>query len=94
MRPSRVFIPLVLAMALVSGCARNTFLVHLEDGSQFYAAPPVVLSQDKSYYTFDVNGEKKVVDFDKVYYIDRAAQICWENDSTQAFTCLEAFYYY
>jgi len=94
MRPSRFFILVLLVMAFASGCARNTFLVHLDDGSQFYADPPIVLSKDKSYYTFHVNGEKKVVDFDQVYYIDRAAQICWENDSTQAFTCLEAFYYY
>ncbi len=82
----------ILTAAILSGCA-STYLVHMNNGEKMYVESPIVITKDKKYYIFSVNGRRKVVDFDDVFYVDRAAEVCYENEKDKSSICFESFYY-
>jgi len=92
MRTLRQILCAVVAAAMLTGCA-NTYLVHMNNGEKLYAESPIVITKDQKYYIFNIHGQKRVVDFDDVFYIDRAAEVCYENEKTQNSVCFESFYY-
>ena len=87
-----VLLPLCLGCLLLSGCARHTYYVELNDGEIFYADPPLVLDAQSGVYRMWVAGKRHVIPMDDVRYLDDAAEICYQNGITDTFTCYDALY--
>ncbi len=85
---------MLLWLCLVSGfgCARKTYYVELTSGKTFYADPPLVLDAETGVYHMGVAGRRLDIPMDTVRYIDDAAQICYKNPHTDAYTCYDALY--
>jgi hypothetical protein len=81
-----------LCCASLSGCARHTYYVELNNGKYFYADPPLVLDSHKGVYHMWVAGQMHVIPMDDVRYLDDATQICYKNGVTDEFTCYDALY--
>jgi hypothetical protein len=82
----------MLGVVALCGCARHTYYVELNNGKTFYADPPLVLDADKGIYYIWVAGQRQIVPMDDVRYLDDAAQICYKNGVTDAYTCFDALY--
>lgn len=92
----RAMCPILLSLALaalfLSGCARHTYYVQLNDGKKFYADPPLVLNTNKRVYYMWTGGKRYVIPMDSVYNIDDADQVCYSEGFDDMYTCIDGLY--
>lgn len=92
MRRLTLLLCLVLA-ALSFGCA-HTYLVETMDHNIFYASPPLVMNAEQGIYYMWINGKRQVIPMDQIYRIDSSSDICYQNGTTDTYTCYDNLYYF